>query len=156
MRVYQQMTTGVLHRRRECGVTARTRYSHVEREMTHGQIAEHKTCARCFCPEEMTGAMRERREEQIKLSHVDYAWYASADGKWAVVGDGADAKVSKAAADGDGVGAGLNTSSEWQVLYSPDGSLRTQREHAEMIQWVGTLREGREVVNREARKEMYR
>lgn len=39
--VYQQATTGMLHRRKSCSITARTRYDHFESQMTLEQLERH-------------------------------------------------------------------------------------------------------------------
>jgi hypothetical protein len=50
--VFQQLTTGKLHARRNCGITSRTRYSHVEVTLSAASIEENRqagnTCDRCF------------------------------------------------------------------------------------------------------------
>lgn len=48
MKVFQQLTTGRIHRRRNCGVTSRTRYNHAEREMTEAELATAAKCQRCW------------------------------------------------------------------------------------------------------------
>lgn len=50
MKVYQQVTTGKIHRKRTCGISSRTRYLHTERDMTTDQIAAHAAgkCGKCF------------------------------------------------------------------------------------------------------------
>jgi hypothetical protein len=50
MKVYQQVTTGKLHRKRTCGISSRTRYLHVEREMSEAEISTHAPgkCQKCF------------------------------------------------------------------------------------------------------------
>jgi hypothetical protein len=47
-RYFQQMTTGVLHVRRSCGVTSRTRYDHAELELTDAEAAAYEHCGRCW------------------------------------------------------------------------------------------------------------
>lgn len=46
--VYLQATTGKLHRRKDCGVTSRTRYSHFEVEFTAERREKSERCARCW------------------------------------------------------------------------------------------------------------
>jgi hypothetical protein len=46
--VWQQATTGKLHLRKNCGVTARTRYSHFEVEFTAERREHSPRCARCW------------------------------------------------------------------------------------------------------------
>lgn len=46
--VYLQVTTGKLHRRKNCSITARTRYSHGEVEFTPELAAEYRRCDKCW------------------------------------------------------------------------------------------------------------
>ncbi len=48
MKVFQQATTGVLHSRKSCSITSRTRYNHFERDLTPEQVAQCVKCAKCF------------------------------------------------------------------------------------------------------------
>jgi hypothetical protein len=47
-KVYQQATTGMLHLRRECGVTSRTRYSHFEVDFTDELREQSPRCGKCW------------------------------------------------------------------------------------------------------------
>lgn len=52
--VYQQATTGVLHLRKSCSITSRTRYDHFEVEFNERRRANSPRCAKCwdgFTPE---------------------------------------------------------------------------------------------------------
>jgi hypothetical protein len=46
--VYQQLTTGKLHRRKSYSVTSRTRYSHSEVEFTPEREAKSPRCDKCW------------------------------------------------------------------------------------------------------------
>lgn len=46
--VWQQATTGMLHLRRNCGVTSRTRYSHFEVAFDDERRAHSPRCAKCW------------------------------------------------------------------------------------------------------------
>ena len=54
MKVWQQLTTGKIHRRQTCGINARTRYSHAEREMSKTELAKADLCAKCWSGHEPT------------------------------------------------------------------------------------------------------
>jgi len=47
-KVYQQATTGMLHLRKHCGVTRRTRYDHFEVQFTDERKAKCPRCAICW------------------------------------------------------------------------------------------------------------
>lgn len=49
-RYYQQATTGKLHARKNCSITARTRYSHFEVNLTDAEAANYEKCAKCVKP----------------------------------------------------------------------------------------------------------
>jgi hypothetical protein len=46
--VYQQATTGKLHRRRSCSITSRTRYNHFELELTTELLESSPKCDKCW------------------------------------------------------------------------------------------------------------
>lgn len=48
MIVYQQATTGKLHRRRSCSITSRTRYDHFPVEFTDELATSCPRCAKCW------------------------------------------------------------------------------------------------------------
>jgi hypothetical protein len=51
-KVFQQATTGKLHRRRSCSITSRTRYNHFERDLTVDELLAHKAVMKpgaAFC-----------------------------------------------------------------------------------------------------------
>lgn len=61
MIVYQQATTGVLHRRRNCSIASRTRYSHFAVEFTPEREAQVERCGKCwdgFKPGEVAPVLR--------------------------------------------------------------------------------------------------
>jgi hypothetical protein len=46
--VYQQATSGVLHSRKACSITARTRYNHFARYLTEAEVAQCPKCSKCW------------------------------------------------------------------------------------------------------------
>jgi hypothetical protein len=65
--------------------------------------------------------------------------YADAPGgRYVVTGDGADCYVTQEANNGAGVGCGLNTEPEWEVLFTPDGG------REEQLLWTPRLRDGKQ------------
>jgi hypothetical protein len=87
-----------------------------------------------------------------KLTKVASGWYATEDGRWAVVGDQADV-TSQRESGGTGVSTGLPTSTEWAVTHSPEGLLREDANRGNVVAWVETLTQGRAYVEREVAKE---
>lgn len=91
----------------------------------------------------------------MKLQKIAVGWYASEDGRWAVVGDAPGEVATKLEADGGdgwhapGINTGCSTQREWQVSYDPEGQLRVDHNAGRTVAWVDTLREGRTVVSRE-------
>jgi len=47
-RYWLQMTTGKLHKRRNCGITQRTRYDHAYVDLSPAEAAQYAKCKRCF------------------------------------------------------------------------------------------------------------
>lgn len=78
-----------------------------------------------------------------KLTKVEAGWYATEDGKLAVVAEG----HGYINADGRAEGYGNDG---WAVCYDPQGTLRDEHNAGETVAWVDTLREGKERVAAEA------
>jgi hypothetical protein len=86
----------------------------------------------------------------VPLRKVRAGWYASLDGKWAVVSDGypAIASVDAESATGyDGFQGG-----EWAVVYDAQGRLREDHNQGDNLDWLPTKRQAVERVNYEARQ----
>lgn len=98
--------------------------------------------------QEKSAARKAEREQPHHLTKVGVGWYANADGTWGVIGDDPGYAVTKEAAGGEGMGAGLPTQREWQVVHSPEGGLRESYEGGQQVQWVNSLKEGREVIKK--------
>jgi len=47
-RYWLQMTTGTLHKNRNCGKNRRTRYDHAFVDLSPSEAASYKKCKKCF------------------------------------------------------------------------------------------------------------
>ena len=74
----------------------------------------------------------------MKFTKVTRGWYATEDGKWAVIVDGYE-RVSQADRDGDGMLAGI-TGREWALARDPEGRLRESHNAGENVDWFPTMR----------------
>lgn len=96
---------------------------------------------------------------RIKLNRIAAGWYATPDGKWAIVGDDPDSIPTKAQVEADenaaplkplGSGVfggeraslvGCATQREWMVVYDRQGRLRENSNDGENVQFFDTKRE---------------
>jgi len=76
---------------------------------------------------------------QLKFHKIEAGWYASEDGRWAVVVDGYG-HVSQADRDGDGLLAGI-TGNQWAAVFSPRGGLDRDHNAGENLDWFDTKRD---------------
>lgn len=84
----------------------------------------------------------------MKLTRVSAGWYATPDGRFAVIGDDPDSGVTKDEADGAGVEAGMSTQREWQVVEDAQGRLREDHHAGTTLAWVDRLSEGKDHLRR--------
>lgn len=96
----------------------------------------------------------------LKFTKVDRGWYATEDGKWAVVADGYAPSVHAGADAGyDRHDPGTHNlyegyvGGEWAVVYDAHGNLRAAHNDGENLDWLPTKREAVAAANaRAARK----
>lgn len=84
------------------------------------------------------------------LTKVRAGWYASADGRWAVVSDGYPDSGSVAA---DRSGYDGFQGGEWAVVFDGEGRLRDDHNVGDNLDWLPTKREAVERLNYERRQE---
>ena len=75
----------------------------------------------------------------LKFTKIRAGWYATEDGRYAVVSDGLG-YISQAETNGSGVNAGV-ANDGWAAVFDPQGRLREDHNEGDNIDWLDTKRE---------------
>ena len=95
----------------------------------------------------------------VKLTKVERGWYASEDGRFAVVADGYSPSQSQGAGwSGSGAGETLSyyegfIAGEWAAVYSARGGLRENSNDGTNLDWFPTKREAVSFIQSYAARE---